>query len=210
MSIASDVAWYLERLPTPPARLHQRGVWSDEDDGHGSELGSPAYTRAFREWLEHQFATTIERYEGRSCDHPTLSESELGANHRAERTGGALPHPCPTCMDTGRRSGERKVYRWAMKAALARVEGMAPAHRGAPRPHSILTQLAMADGEIARVADVLMLAHPCMASRSHAMAHLGNALHRLKRVFSESELPSMPRREILGKSDAQLNAEAAA
>lgn len=210
MSIASDIEWFMERLPTPPARLHQRGVWADEDDGLGSELGAPAYTRLFQQWLEHEFTKTTERYEGRPCDHPTLSEAQLLVNREAERRGAPLPFHCATCDGTGRRSGERTEYRWPMRAALARIRGLQPVHRGAPSQHTILFRLAASEGEVARMAEVLMPEYPCMAIRTHVFAHLGNALRKLREKYSETELPRMPRGEPTEKSEAQLNAEVAA
>ena len=200
MKLSDHFSWHRDRLPTPPPRLHMRGVFVD-DTGLGSELGSPAFTREFRDWLEREFAVRVERYEGRACDHPTLSVAELRA--------GAV---CPTCDGSGRRSGERTEYRWPIKAAMARVRGMGPWHADGPTHHTVLLQLVLADFDLGRVQAVLLPTWPCVAVDVHLVRHAHHAEHRLRAVYSEVELPPLPRpgRELVGRSESQAIAEAAA
>ena len=203
---AERLRWFLSVLETPPARIHVRGVWSDRETGLGSKLGSPALHRGFSDLIElPAHAGRTESFE-RPCFHPLVTE--------ADRAAGAL---CPDCgvrdeagriiTETGTVKGERTLYRWPVRAAIAKVARI-PVPVGRPPLDVTLRSIARAGGDLDAAAEALLVRWPAMGDPRTARAHFDTALIRVRRVFRDDPPARLLPRTVGEKSDAQLNAEA--
>jgi hypothetical protein len=201
---ASKVQWFLDRLDEPPRRIHSRGVWADPELGLGSTLGAPAIHREFALWLEAGERSTVTERQVVTCNHPGLSAADLGAGMTCQACARYDEAGAFAGM-TGKREVVETRYRWPMRAALARVRHI-PVKRGRPDLAVTLTQLAAADGDERRAVEALACRFPVVADAAVAHAHFALALNALRRQYRERP----PVASVRPKSDAQLDAEAAA
>lgn len=193
MSLADDMAWYLDHLDTLPARVHTKGVWSDVTGG--ARYGTPAWHRRFEEWLYRSERAIVVVTEDMPCLH-------------VARAPGAV---CPGCCtydtdgnpvaDTGVRSIPIERYRWPMRAAVSRVARKRVPY-GYPGYGAVLWQLATT-ASVAQTCSVLAMGYPLMGDPRAAKRHVSIALRRVRETFGIHP----PVR--IQKSDAQLDAEAA-
>lgn len=183
MTLAHLIVWFLDRFKAEiPNRTHSRDTADD---------GSPALAHAFEAYV-----TDGERGKW----HETVSDSMDICNHPTLPSKGH----CPTCDDTGLRIVTRQHYRRPMKRALAMV-GKHSVPMGRPRFDRVLWALALADGNWQMAATTLSAEYGCMAEPGFAGSWTSVALLKLRSTYRED----VPARVIRGRSDAQLNAEAA-
>lgn len=195
--LAKQLGWFVDHLDEPPGRLHQRGVWSDPEDGAGSAIGSPAWAREFRDWLERGEWARVEERTTEPCPHSL-------------RAGIGL---CPTCgvrdaagnvvAETGVVSRTRTRYRYPMRAAIAKTRGV-QVRRGRPPLSVLLAQIARARGDVEAAVDTLAPTWPVLRDPVIARAHLGFALTAVRQRY-RVDAPPPRARDI---SDAQADAEA--
>lgn len=203
MTLAALLRWFLEHQDPLPERLHVRGVWADPADGAGSALGAPAFSRAFRDYLERGGrAVRHERVEG-PCSHPLRRPGEL----------------CPSCAirdaagrpmaESGRATGERVTYRWPMAAAIGRCAG-APVRAGYPRFDVVLRALAASGGDVSTATAALAGRYPPMGDPGTAVPHIHLALAACRARYRR-DAPGRPLSGPgLGASEAPRDGEAAA
>jgi hypothetical protein len=145
---AQRVLWFLDHLDTPPVALHRSdSLWVDRDDGIGSALGSPAFTRKFECWIEDPFGKV------------TVTETNL--------SGGQF---------------KREIYRFPMRAALARLDHSA-LRPNLPRLGVTLRAVAMARGDLVAAGDFLARTCSLMGNPQIACSHFDRALHLLRRAW---------------------------
>lgn len=215
MKLQAAIRWYMERLDIPPSKLHVRAVWADYSDPRprdfpdvppadlkgGSHLGTRAFSREFAQWLEHAAATTTERWAER-CSHPGLTD--------ADRRAGAVCTACCRWKDqrpdyeTGWVERSRVRYRWPMQAALAALSRSA-VRPGRPDPALVLLRLAMADGDLERVASAFAGRYPTMGDVRVTAGYVAWALARVRSLYRDEPPP-----RTIDRSQAQIDAEAAA
>lgn len=173
--LAEKLAWFVERLDSPPMQLHMREVWHDHDDGAGSVLGSLALSPKWRQRLESDSGTV------------TLTEEILC--YHVGRSNGALCEVCAIrdgdgkpIAESGVRKCEREVYRTPMLAAIASLNGAIPAE-DRPCLAFTLTALARAGGDAAAAAEFLCQRWPVMGDPITARAHFLLALDRVRGIW---------------------------
>lgn len=203
-----QIEWFLAHQDEVPNRMHVRDIWHDE--GGGSALGSPAWSREFTSWLYARPDTVmLDKYE-RVCHHPGLEDPRAFCESCGAYDGEGKP-----LYNTGVVSSVRQVYRWPMRAAMAKMRS-APVREGRPNMATALRLLAMVRGDWRLAAKALARRYPLMAMEKFAVTYFDHALRQLRRRFTE-ELPVeqmlRPPRRVhstgpVEKSEAQLNAEA--
>ena len=175
--LAEKLHWFVARLDSPPLRLHVRdSVWHDTDDGMGSILGSPVLTQDWRRWLEGT-SGTVTVQEMAPCFHVGRPVGMI-CRVCAIRDGDGNP-----IAESGLRNYEREVYRWPMRAAMARVGGNPPP--GRPGLTLTLVTLARARGDVESAAEVLSRHWPKMGDPRIARGHFLFALDRLRDIWPE-------------------------
>lgn len=206
VKLDAAVAWFLDRLDAPPTRIHTRAVWADEEGG--SVLGSHAHTRAFQLWLEAGESSVVREEWEEACPHPLLTSADRQAGRLCE-TCGVRNEEGRVVAESGKRPRVRLRYRWPMRAALARLARV-PARPGLPGLHTVLWQLAVAEGDVARVADLLASSHPLMGDLGAAVRHVSLALSRLRSAYREEAPPRhvAGERSTIERSESQAIAEA--
>jgi len=166
------VRWLVDNLDDPPMHLHRHGEWVDPDDGAGSILGSPALTRRWEHWLQ--------AVDGR------VSVMETILCHHVGRPEGTICEACAirdgdgrAIAESGQRQGEREVYRWSMRAAIASLYTAVVAP-GRPNLSVSLLTLARASGDVVSAGEVLARRWPKMADPEFARRHFAFALGQLR------------------------------
>jgi hypothetical protein len=199
MTLDELVDWFVDHLDSPPARMHQRGVWHDE--AASSRLGSPAWDAGFAHWLLASPTSTM------------IAELETTCLHTEGR-------PCRSCSvfldngevwETGIRKRVSLRYRWPMRLAMHRVARM-PVRPGRPPLDATLLALQHSEGDLGRASTTLSLRYPIMVNPTFAHGFFTYALRRAHRVYLE-DVPIFERGPVSHRSrqrsDAQLDAEAA-
>lgn len=207
--LQADIRWFIENLDEVPGRLHRRGVWADPDTGLGSVIGSPDLHPTFARWLEAaESAKRTERQEV-PCPHPGMTESDRAAGRLCMACASFDANGRPM-TESGRIIRTRTIYRWPMRAAMARVRRI-PVRSGRPDFALTLLTYARARANAADAASLLASRFPAMGDEAVFMAHLADALRRVRHLY-RLDPPNrlLPRTPVDDKSDAQANAEAAA
>lgn len=194
--LLTNLRWFLDCLDRTPERIHTRGIWSDPQDGAGSKLGSKKTSREFADFIEASpKARRTERTEV-ECFHVGV-----------DREGG---ESCLACMaydvdgmpigESGTRESISEVYRWPMRAAIARLaaDHVRP---GRPPLDVTLRTLARHSGDLQSTREVLARRWPVVGIEEEFYRHIAFALNRVRRVFREDAPPPRER------SEAQINAE---
>lgn len=148
--------------------------------------GAPAFSRALESYLDDEGQRSVVD-EQQFCNHPTLKH----------------PGDCPTCENTGLRVVTRYTYRRPMRTALRKL-ARTPVPKGRPGLHVVIWALAANDGNESLAIGALSKQYAYMFQPIKARRWIGHALWELRAVYRED----VPAREIRGKSDAQLDAEA--
>lgn len=189
MSLLANLRWFLDHQDVgAPTRLHRRGVWADPRDGAGSVLGAPALDSAFTRWLEAgEWARTVEAIEV-TCYHVGRAEGTLcGVCSVRDEEG--IP-----VIETSLRQSERELYRWPMRAAIARLH-RAVVRPGRPRLSSTLLAIAHSGGDLAAAQATLSRRCPALGNEAVAMAHFAFALGRIRSTWREDAPPRLLPRE---------------
>lgn len=174
--LTEKLRWFTSRLDDPPMQLHLREVWVDRDDGVGSVLGSPALSQNWRRWLEAA-SGTVTVQEMAPCFHVGRPEGEI-CRVCAIRDVDGKP-----IAESGLRNYEREVYRWPMRAAMARLSGAVPLP---DRPGLTLTLVTLARaGSAESAAEVLARRWPKMGDPRTARGHFLFALDRVREIWPE-------------------------
>jgi hypothetical protein len=183
--LLTNLRWFLDNLDEPPSRIHVRGVWHDSTGG--SAIGSPMTAQQFSAWVEAGLRSTYSVAEQVTCNHLRM-----------------VDEGCPDCRDSGVYEKRVDMYRWPMRAAMAKVRAIyvAPA-----RPDYAVTLATLArTGSVEDTTSLLARQFPVMGDPDVARGHIAVALKEARRRYATRPLPSYtPER-----SEAQLDAEAVA
>ena len=185
--LLANLRWFLDNVDDPPTRIHVRGIWHDETGA--SAFGAPMLAADFARWLELGVKSVRTELHEVPCFHVGVPDGD----------------ECLTCGGEGVVRRERVIYRWPMRAALAKVEGIR-VPSGAPDYARTCSALQRANGDVDLAVEMLTTTYPAMGDPEFALDHIASALNRVRSRFGIEALDTKPRE----KSEAQLDAEAVA